>query len=325
MDRLTYYLKEVLGDIVQFEPVPEKELDRLPFFIKKAFRFNAANLLGRSLLFMELVQDHEEPTTGFIEKQLNTVAETLHKTPVFVFEYITALSRKRLIQKFVNFIVPGKQLFLPTLMLDLREQFKTTQKTSDTLIPSAQVILLYHILNRNEHIETLPLKGLAEKLKYTPMAITKAVESLSQQNLCVITGTKEKYVSFQTPIPELWRKAMPHLVDPVIKTVYVDVLPEIHLMKSNTAALSHYTALNESRQQFRAIEKGVFYNLQKENKLVNPNDIEGAFALEVWKYNPAVIMEGTHVDPLSLYLTLKNHQDERIEQALDKILTDHIW
>jgi hypothetical protein len=79
-----------------------------------------------------------------------------------------------------------------------------------------------------------------------------------------------------------------------------------------------------------AIEKTVFYGLQKSNALVNPNDYEGRYALEVWKYNPLVLVDELPndrpvVDPLSLYLSVKDSTDERIEMALDKILEKFIW
>lgn len=183
MKQLRDYLKEVLGLDFQFKPVPEKELERLPFFIKKAFRFIDANLLGHPLLLLEIPEKEEQPTIQQIEKQFNTIADALHRTPVLVIEDMTPLSRKRLINKAINFIVPGKQLFLPALLVDLKEQFRRPQKPTRTLLPSAQVILLYRILHRNEKIEQLPLKVLAEKVKYTPMAVTKAAENLKEHSL----------------------------------------------------------------------------------------------------------------------------------------------
>lgn len=328
MDQLRHYLKEVLGLNIQFNPVPENELGRLPFFLKKAFRFMEANLFGHPLLLLEIPEKEEQPVIQQIEKQFNTIEGTLHKIPVLVADNITALGRKRLISKAINFIVPGKQLFLPALLLDLNEQFKKPQKPKRTLLPSAQVILLYRMLHRHEKIEELPLKVLAEKLKYTPMAVTKAAENLKEHSLCEITGTKEKYLNFPASIPELWQMAQPVLVTPILKTIYIDELPgNVALMRSNTSALPEYSEMNESRQQFRAIEKGVFYDLAKRNILLDPNNTEGSFCLEVWKYDPAILAEGgtDTVDPLSLYLSLRDIQDERIEQALEKIKTDYVW
>jgi hypothetical protein len=94
--------------------------------------------------------------------------------------------------------------------------------------------------------------------------------------------------------------------------------------------LPEYTDLNPSRQEYFAIEKPLFYGLQKGNALVNPNEYEGRYALEVWKYNPFTLvnelpMDRAVVDPLSLYLSLKSSRDERIEMALDQILEKFIW
>ena len=56
---------------------------------------------------------------------------------------------------------------------------------------------------------------------------------------------------------------------------------------------------------------------------------EGRYCLEVWKYNPkqlANLVQDDYsvVDPLSLYLSLKNETDERIEMALEQIKTKFI-
>jgi hypothetical protein len=101
-------------------------------------------------------------------------------------------------------------------------------------------------------------------------------------------------------------------------------------LNCNASALPEYTDLNPSRQEYLAIEKTVFYGLQKSNALVNPNDYEGRYALEVWKYNPMVLVDELPndrpvVDPLSLYLSVKDSTDERIEMVLDKILEKFIW
>ncbi|MBC8490626.1 MAG: MarR family transcriptional regulator, partial [Bacteroidetes bacterium] len=71
------------------------------------------------------------------------------------------------------------------------------------------------------------------------------------------------------------------------------------------------------------------YALQKNSELVNQNEYEGRYYLEVWKYNPNTLAEGiteeSNVDPLSLFLSLRDMQDERIEMALDQIIEKFIW
>ena len=102
------------------------------------------------------------------------------------------------------------------------------------------------------------------------------------------------------------------------------------MLKANASALPEYTDLNPSQQQYFAIEKTVFYGLQKNNTLRNPNENEGKYALEIWKYDPITLVNELHndiavVDPLSLYLSLKDSHDERIEMGLDQIIEKYIW
>jgi hypothetical protein len=119
-------------------------------------------------------------------------------------------------------------------------------------------------------------------------------------------------------------------VNPVLKTVFVDEKPkDIFLLQSNASAMPEYTDLNPSRQEYFAMEKTVFYGLQKSNVLANPNEHEGRYALEIWKYNPLTLVGEFPnnlpvVDPLSLYLSVKDSRDERVEMALEQIIEKFI-
>jgi phosphoribosylformylglycinamidine (FGAM) synthase PurS component len=211
---------------------------------------------------------------------------------------------------------------------------KTRQK-NETLLPSAQFLLIYHIIHRYQKwkLEEHPFKEIAHKLGYTPMAITNAIDNLKYHELIDVKGEKEKFIRFRNERNELWNIAYQQnlLVNPVIKTVYVDEKPKDHfLLQSNASALPEYTDLNPSRQEYFAIEKTVFYGLQKSNALAKLNENEGRYALEVWKYNPLTLVDELQndravVDPLSLYLSVKDSIDERIEMALEQILEKFIW
>ena len=144
-----------------------------------------------------------------------------------------------------------------------------------------------------------------------------------------VFGEKEKFIRFRYDKKALWEKVKNEnlFVNPVLKTVFVDEKPKgLLLLKSNASALPTYTNLNPSNQQYYAIEKDEFYALQKSNELVNANPTEGKYALEIWKYKPLNIVDGlTVVDPLSLYLSMYDINDERIAMALDQILKKYVW
>ena len=55
--------------------------------------------------------------------------------------------------------------------------------------------------------------------------------------------------------------------------------------------------------------------------LQNTND---QCAVELWRYDPKKLTDGTCVDRLSLALTLQNDKDERTEEAVEEMLAQ-VW
>jgi DNA-binding transcriptional ArsR family regulator len=336
MKKVLAYLQETLGIQATVSPIAKSYLNRLPMYIHETFKLYQTDLFNREIILAEL-KNEDELSIQQTEKQVQQIKNLLNQKVVVVLENVQAYNRKRLIEKGINFIVPGKQLYMPDMLIDLRESFghiKSKQK-NETLLPSAQFLLIYHIIHRNQQwkLEEHPFKEIAQKLGYTPMAITNAIDNLKYHELVEVQGEKEKFIRFRYDRHGLWNIVQEQnlLVNPVIKTVFVDEKPkDLFLLQSNASALPEYTDLNPSRQQYCAIEKIVFYGLQKSNALLNPNDYEGKYALEVWKYNPLTLVDELPndvavVDPLSLYLSVKDSRDERIEMALDQILKKFIW
>ena len=330
------YISETLGIQSRATLMVKSNLDRIPIYILETFNLYTTNLFDSEIIFAEL-KNNDELRIKQTEKQVQQLQNLFKLKIVVVLENVQAYNRKRLIEKGINFIVPGKQLYLPDLLIDLRESFNhpNTKKKNETLLPSAQFLLIYHINHRHQQwkVEDYPFKEIAKKLGYTAMAITNAIDNLKKHELIDVEGEKEKFIRFRYERQELWNTVLQQnlLVNPVLKTVFVDEKPkDLNLLICNTSAMPVYTDLNPSRQEYYSIEKTVFYDLQKSHTLVNPNEYEGKYALEVWKYNPLTLVDELQndmavVDPLSLYLSLKDSQDERIEMGLDQILENFIW
>ena len=336
MRKTLTYIEETLGIQPTVTQIAKSYLDRLPIYIHETFRLYRTDIFNTEIILAEL-KNGDELSIQQTEKQVQQIKNLLHQKVVIVLENVQAFNRKRLIEKGINFIVPGKQLYMPDLLIDLRENFvhpKTRQK-NETLLPSAQFLLIYHIIHRKQQwkLQEHPFKAIAQKLGYTPMAITNAINNLKYHGLIDVEGEKEKFIRFRGERQDLWNMAHQQnlLINPVIKTVYVDEKPKgLFLLHTNASALTEYTDLNPSRQEYFAIEKTDFYGLQKSNGLVNPNDYEGRYALEVWKYNPLTLVDELPndkavVDPISLFLSVKDSRDERIEMALDQIVKKFIW
>jgi hypothetical protein len=329
MEKLKEYIHQMLGEQLILKELPKESLNKLPFLFKNNYGFYTTELFNRELILLELNKE-EVLNAAQLRKQLLAIQKIIDKRIVVVTEDITAINRKRLIDQKISFIVPGKQMYLTELLIDIQDFNKAKEFQKEfLLLPSAQLILLYHILHRQDDLSRYTFKELAEKFQYTQMGITKAIENLKRLAIVEVIGTKEKNIVFEKDIQKLWKQVEIQLVNPVMKRVYVDEKPK-GLLKSNTSALEEYSDMNPSKLEYFAIEKNKFYELEKTNQLVNLNNENGNYALEVWKYNPELIAKGittkNNVDPLSLYLSLKEELgDERTDMALEQIIKKYIW
>ena len=330
MKMIEKYIQDVLGIEVNLYPISKSQLKQLPLYISESYQLYSLKLFNKDVLFAAL-KNKEVLIILQIEKHLQQIQKQLNQPVVLMLENIQAYNRKRLIEKRINFIVPGKQLYLPHLLIDLRESFNRVEKKQKTLMPSAQFLVIYHLLNDDLKwkLEENSFKDIALKFGYSAMAISKAVDSLKKQELIEVLGEREKLIQFKYSKKALWEKVMGDklLVNPVLKTVFVDEKPKCpSLLKSNESALPEYSNMNASSQHYFAMEKDVFYTLQKSNELVNLNEYEGKYAIEIWKYKPLKIGAASKVvDPLSLYLSMKHCVDERVEMALDQISKEYTW
>jgi hypothetical protein len=329
MEQLKKYFQQILGVQLEIQELKKEQLNKLPFVFKSNFKFYSTTFRNHQLILLELNKE-DTFNANQLRKQVVEIQKKLEKRIIIVTDTITAINRKRLIENRISFIIPGKQMFMSELLIDLQDFEKDKVfKKSVLLLPSAQLILLHQILHKEDNLSQYTFKELAEKFQYTQMGITKAIENLKRLAIVKVEGTKEKNIIFEKDIQKLWKDSEGLCINPVMKTVYVDEKPQ-GLFKSNTTALEEYTDMNPSSIEYFAIEKKQFYELRKNNLLVNLNSENGNYALEVWKYNPELLTKGitnkNNVDPLSLYLSLKDgFIDERTDMALDQIIEKYIW
>ena len=330
MEKLKEYIHQILGKDLEIKELSKDYINKLPFIFQNNFNFYVTHLHNHELILVQ-VNKEDAFNAAQLRQQVIAIQKVLEKRIIIVTEDITAINRKRLIDQKISFIVPGKQMFLTELLIDIQDfnKDKAFQKEL-LLLPSSQLILLYQILHKDDDLGQYTFKELAEKFQYTQMGISKAIENLKRLAIVEVVGTKEKNILFDRDKQKLWKNIEKHLINPVIKTVYVDEKPKIKMFCSNTTALEEYSDMNPSRLEYFAIEKNKFYELEKTNQLVNLNNESGNYALEVWKYNPELLTKGitkkNNVDPLSLYLSLKDgFFDERTDMALDQIIEKYIW
>ncbi|MDP4228560.1 MAG: hypothetical protein Q8910_19655, partial [Bacteroidota bacterium] len=291
----------------------------LPLYITAPYTIYQASLAEKEVCLLVPRSNENTFTPDQLSKQMEVVVQKTGLPAIFVFNRIVSYNISRLVKKRVNFIVPGKQLYIPSLMIHLQKAADKPPKEAVIFTPVAQSILLYHL--QKDLLNGHTAKQLAEILLQTYRTVSRAIKNLADFDLISFTGGKEKQICFNFKGRILWEKSLRYLQNPVERTVYTDetfVAGDMRL--SNINALSHYTMLNDESKQYYAIYKKDIKSISDQT-----NNYFGSNHIEVWRYDPKVFSNDNYVDKLSLYLLLKDDEDERVQGALEQMINEMKW
>lgn len=318
MNELISYIKEITGLEVEDQKDPSNALKRLPLFIKEGYDFLWAELYNHAVVFVEPMS-YGDVTPSQLQKHISKI-ETAFECPViWVFSEIPYYLKDQLTKSRISFVVPGKQLFIPFMFMDLNKQKKIRTARTESFSPSAQCILIYHLWM--EPLEGLNFQEIADIFKYTPRTIGRCAEELKNAGACSIVGGRSKYLKFGKTKREIWDTVHDYLKTPVKKTewlFYTEKIEEVRI--AGLGALSHYSNISTGKITSFAIDANVYKDLRSRGKInptvYNEHDVQ----VEIWSYDPTVLTRDDFVDPFSLYLTAVEDPDERIEIELENMI-----
>ena len=205
LHELESYLHDALG--VSVKTTPRSGVGQLPPVLRERYRFAKAELLGvRALLVIDANPEEQSPTT--VRKHLDMLQSKEQADLIYVRAQVTAYNRKRLIEQKVPFIVPGNQMYLPMLAIDLREHFRRIREEAPTFSPSTQVVVL-HAMLRDAGQVLIPSE-MAPLLGYSAMTMTRAFDELEAAKLAEVTVRgRERCLRFIADRREIWEKLSP--------------------------------------------------------------------------------------------------------------------
>jgi hypothetical protein len=313
---ITDYLEELTGYNTRLLTHAKGEDKRLPIAIATSYSYY-------DLEFMETQVTIAIPTglDGITPMQLAKhqakMIDTFQHPVIFALESVASYQIARLTQAKVDFIVPGKIIFIPSMLIVLREMKNAVKEMPEKMPPVAQLLVLYHL-------ETRIIDGLtaSEIAKLTGLAyptINVALRWLVSNNIIALVGGKLKHVQITTSKKKFWNKCLPLMSSPIERILFTDKKPEGSLMAGETA-MGHYTMLAEPATPVVAIDKAT----AKRNAAIMNKDY-GDIRVEVWKYSPVLLSDGKWADRLSLYLCMKDSEDERIQMECDTLIEEMKW
>ena len=330
---LEAYLSKTFGLSVRVEPAPQ-EAEKIPIFLGSLYSLYRAKFGDRrvSLLFQK---KSESPSPAAVAKHFELLRKVLGVDIAFVFPVLESFERRRLVQHRVPFIVPKQQTYLPDLLIDLRELVRpgrarlTDGGGAEHLSSPAQVLLLYY-LQHGLCAEPMALRDWTRLLGYSTMTTTRICDELVVSGLCGKEQHGKKVVlRFDSDRHALWDKALPRLRNPLVRISYVRVAKPDNMtwIKAGVSALSRYTSLAQGRNTVYAMKAADCRRALSEGRLIKlPAQEEDCVVVEQWRYRPELLSKGLDtVDRLSLYLSLMDDRDERVEAALGELMEGIKW
>ncbi len=323
MDEVTHYLSQVLHIGLHIQPFSRGS--KLPVYISRNYEMYEARVFGEICLLITPARERQTPKD--VAKHISFIAAETGLIVIYVAAALNSRDRSRLIEQGISFVVPGNQLYLPSLAMDLREHFRTKKsRDNESLSPGAQALLFHYILRRNEDAHTPSV--FAKDLKYTAMTIGRAFDDLEDLGLVETQKYgRERRLQFVHDRRETFERVRSQLRTPVKGTRYL--IGDIEFVRdvkiAGESALAERTNLAWPRLRTYALAasawKGVTSILRVEE--VPPEHAE--FAVETWCYDPAGLSDGECVDPLSLYAQFHRHSDERVSIAAEELLESVKW
>ena len=310
----------IAGVPIELIPINKDELRSLSLDILLSFRFYKAEFNRHDLCVAEST-DTARLYTPRQYRHMATLVERILKRPVaFQLPSAPSYMRSRLIEQGVYFILSDQYVFLPGLLIN--ERMKRTNNLEQHLSPVGQYILLYYLLHKE--IENFTIGEIQPRTPYSYLAVSRAISELEDKQFFHIhKDWKTKWISSPITRKELWESAKPYLSSPVKRIIYTDQIGKGSFYAGGISALSHYSFLNPDVQQTLVIwEKDLKSN---ENTYAEWGASDSNYKIEVWKYSPQMdLQQGEYVDKLSLYLSLVNENDPRVEKELETLLNE-IW
>ena len=315
------YLKENVDDYVTIKPWHEKKT--LPVFLRNNYNFYELSILGTPCILLDIT--NEMPGADTLQKHIKLLEALTDRQIVLFYKKITRYRRKSLIKNRISFVVADEQMYLPFLGLDLKKAPPYIERKVQHFTPSAQLAYLYFLSHKNEVVN---VTGFAEKMGFTKMTASRAINDLYHANLITYeiggkTGRSKEYK--RIPDPGYFLQGRIYLKSPVRKIVYVEKEPS-GALTAGLDALAELSMINAPGYLVRALSREQF-NRQKTVIIKDKDRIEDErlVELQIWDYDPHQFSDKNRVDLLSLYASLKEENDERVEQALEELLRGKPW
>lgn len=307
-------LNGVFGNAYRLSPPKAARGTFLPPFYKRRFRFYRLQWKGAELLLTELLEP-DKADVAALPEAMRCIEAYYRKTPVLYWRQMSARQAGALRAEGVSYISAFSGFYIPSLWQYAPHAGVPTVRQSAVLSPCAQAILVRQLVLGD--VEGMNMRSLAGLMPYSAVLLGKARDELVQCNLCLYPlGTRSGSFRFTASASALWEAAV-HLLSTPVRTSYRVRKEDCRrFLQAGVTALSKMTPVGDD-----VLPTYANYCRRVEDRIPQVPLMEAGAVLQLWSYPPEAVAapNSATVDPCSLYLSLRTHQDPRIQLALSRI------
>ena len=296
--------------------------EKLPRYLTGLYQFRQTRILDRHYILASPVSN-EDQTPAAVRAHFDKIMGMADCEVVYIHSGISTWNRKRFIEQKISFVIPGNQMYLPLLGLDLREYMRIPQKETGIkpLTPSAQTIALKALASGDKNEWTGA--EFANLLGVTLMTVHRSFAELEPLGTFDIRmAGKRKVLGLKTTRRDAWAVLQKGLTSPLTKKIFVarkDVPP--FAVTAGISALARVTNIAGPETPEFAVSQNRWkeWITQHTIKTIPVADKDTA-VIEVWRQDPCSGETAGMADLLPVCLTLRDSDDDRVQQAVEHVL-----
>lgn len=303
-------------------PVTITKIDlQLPFAYTQ--RYDIVELifeLDKERSFLLIKEKRTGSLDSFIQ-QAAIISEDSGKDFLLCFTQLDGETRRILIKRKISFVDYQGNTYLPMISL-ISVQQPANYDLEKKFTNSEQQILISLLLDERKYFS---YKDIVSKKHFAQTTVYRALNRFSKYGW--LKSIEDKFY-YDTSKRAIFNDALKYFTNPSRKKIYVEKIffdrivssDEQPIYKAGATALAHYSFISEYEQSYAMTEKQ--FKIVDENLLemhTYKYKVSETIELQLWK---SIIEMGdkTIVDPLSLFLTFRDEEDPRTQQALEEML-----
>ena len=313
------YLKRIFGE----QAIKEHHLNfrGLPLYLSSTYQFCGISIYNRVYAF---ALPKSTLNLKSYKVQKNKTEAMLSVPVVLCVDKLMFQQRENLINSGLEFVEPGKQIYMPSLAVILNDKRNVNNtKPIEKFTPQTQLCaLFFYYKNEKEYTS----KEISETTGLNDMAVSRGISALTELELLSIRKVaRTNYYKIKESKNKFLDIIKDYLISPVLKQVYASLETIFNVgIKSGYTALSQLTSIVDDPIQTYAVSrttyKSIENNCRESIEMFSLND--KIVKIEVWKYDPIIFMSDDCVDRLSLYLSFESDHDERTEESIEELIKE---